>query len=133
MDKGLLTISKRYGRNFLVFVFIFFTLLLSCQVKSSIKSLVGLPVNTEQSVPKGVISMVGSGLETCANDKAADTEISRITTTNVNDLLPAVFLTVTLFSLIGYTFSKDQPHPCYGNLKIRGTLPLFLQHRRLLI
>src|SRR5690606_15247177 len=133
MDRILSTISMKYGRNFLVFVFMFFTLILSCQVKGSIKSLAGLPVNAEQSVPKGAIRVFGNGAETCVNDKTADTEISRTTAISLNDVLPAVFLAMALLSLIGLTRGKEQPHPRYGNLKIPGTLPLFLQHRRLLI
>lgn len=133
MDRRLSAISKKYGQNTLVFVFMFFTLLLSCQVKSSIKSLAGIPVNTEQSVPKGAIRVLVNGAETCVNDKTADTEISRTTATNLNDLLPVVLLAVAFLSLIGSTLGREQLHPRYGNLKIPGTLPLFLQHRKLLI
>jgi len=108
-------------------------LLSSCPIKSGIKSLVGIPTNTEQGVPKkSSLFSAGNGTEKCVSE-TSDTKISQTVSSSTQDVLPAVLLTAAFVFLLGYTLCKQQPHPLYGSLKIPGTLPIFLQYRKLII
>lgn len=133
MDRTLLNIQKKYRRNLFVFVAMFFVLIASCSVKSSIKSLVGIPLNSQLGVTKTSHSFFGTGSEKCVNGETTDTEISQSTSSQTNSLLPAVLLTATFLFPLGYTFCKEHSHPLYRTLKIPGTLPIFLQYRKLII
>lgn len=134
MDRTLVNIARNFQQYSLVLVAIVFVLLTSCPVKSGIKSLVGLPVNTEQEVPKGKHDFVGgSNAEKCVIGQTNDTTISNNTASHANSLLPAVFLIIAFLSLPIITSDKEQSHPLYGNIKIRGTLPIFIQYRKLII
>jgi|SRR5690606_29999199 len=131
MNSALQNSSKNYQRYFFVFAVAVFVLLTSCPVKSSIKSLAGIPVNTESGLSKKN-SILGNGSGECVIGETTDTEAS-LAAFNSNNLLPAVILTAAFLFLIGDTRSTEQPHPLYGNLKISGTLPIFLQYRKLII
>lgn len=133
MDRNLPNITKKHLRQLVVFAAAVLIVLMSCAVKSSIKSLVGIPVNTEKGVAKSNQHFFGSASETCVIGETTDTTIFQTTSLNANDLLPAVILTVTFLFLLGFRPFKKQSHPLYGNLKIPGTLPLFLLYRKLIV
>jgi len=133
MDRTLLNIQKNYRRSLFAFVAMVFVLIASCSVKSSIKSLVGIPLNSQQGVTKTNHSFFSNGSEKCVNGETTDTEILQSASSQTNSLLPALILTAAFLFLLGYTFLKEQSHPLYGTLKIPGTLPIFLQYRKLII
>lgn len=132
MDRLMLNIIKNYSRYLAVFVMVVFVLLTSCPVKSSIKGLAGVPVNTEQQAAKKNNPLYGQEIEKCADSQTTETSIIQ-TFSHASDLLPVVLFAVTFIFLFGYTFSREQTHPRYSNLKIPGSLPIFLQYRRLII
>ena len=132
MDRTLTNIRKIYQQYSLVFVAVIFALFTSCTVKSSINNLTGIPVNTEQGLAKKS-NAFGSGSEKCMIGETIDTKIYQTTPFQPNDLLPIAILAATFLCLLGYPFWKEQAHPLYGNLKISGTLPLFLQHQKFII
>ena len=133
MNSTLRNITKNHLRQLIVFAAASLMILTSCSVKSSIKSLAGIPVNTEQGIAKNNNSFFGSASETCINGETTDLQISQTPSFNANDLLPAVIFTVAFLFLLGFTPHKEQSHPLYGNLKIPSTLPLFLLYRKLIV
>lgn len=130
MDWTLSNTKKYTQRCLFVCIVVVLVLLTSCPVKSSIKSLAGIPANTEQGLVKKN-DVVGS--ERCVVGETADTKISPTTSFQTNDWLPIAILAVTFLFLLGYTRCNEQSHPLYGSLKIPGTLPIFLQYQKLII
>ena len=133
MDKTIPNISKNQLRDIFVFAAMLLVLLTSCPIKNGLLSLAGIPVNTEQGLAKKTNLISGYGVEKCFYSETADTIISQEISINANDLLPALLLAATFLFLLGYIFCKEQSHPLYGNLKITGTLPIFLQYRKLIL
>jgi len=133
MNRTLSHIPKNYQRYFLVLAAIVLVLLTSCPVKSSIKTLVGLPVNTEQGLAKGNVRIYGNSSEKCINSETADTKISQDISLEINTLSPVILFTATFLFLLAYLLGAEKSHPRYGNLKISGRLPIFLQYRKLII
>lgn len=130
MDWTLSNTKKYTQRCLFVCIVVVLVLLTSCPVKSSIKSLAGIPANTEQGLVKKN-DVVGS--ERCVVGETADTKISQTSSFQTNDWLPIAVLSVTFLFLLGYTICNEQSHPLYGSLKIPGTLPIFLQYQKLII
>lgn len=133
MNRTLPNITKNHLRQLFVFTAAVLIILTSCSVKSSIKSMAGIPVNTEQGLAKNKHGFIGAGSETCLNGDTTDTKISQTASFNPITLLPAVILTAAFLFLFGYTPRKEKLHPLYGNLKIPSSLPLFLLYRKLLV
>lgn len=133
MSSILSNTTPNYRRYFLVFAAMVFILLTSCPVKGGIKTLIGLPVKTEQGLAKGNKGFIGNGSEKCSNAATDQIIVSPITFENAGHLLPAIILTAAFLFLLGYTLYKAPAHPLYGNLKISGPLPIFLQYRKLIL
>lgn len=133
MNRTSPDITKNHLRQLFAFAAAILIILTSCSVKSSIKSMAGIPVNTEQGLAKNNHGFIGAGSETCLNGETTDTKISQTASFNTITLFPAVILTAAFLFLFGYTPRKEKLHPLYGNLKIPGTLPLFLLYRKLLV
>lgn len=126
--------AKKHRRHNFVLAAMVLVLLTSCSIKNGLKFLSGFQVNTEQGLGKKASLFSENGLEKCYQSVATtSTKISQEISSNANDLLPAVLLTVTFLFLSGYTVRREQLHPLYGNTKISGTLPIFLQYRKLII
>jgi hypothetical protein len=132
MDRILPNITKNNLRQLFIFAAAFLIVLTSCSLKSSIKSLAGIPTNTEQGVAKNNQSLFGSTSETCLKGEITDAQVSQTSSLSANDFLPVVILT-TFFFLLGFTPCKKQSHPLYGSLKIPGSLPLFLLYKKLIV
>ena len=132
MDGTSSDIHLKNRRYFFVFVAMAFVLLTSCPIKKSIRSLAGIPVNTEQSVAKSS-SLLASATEQCTGSEIGDTKIVRAFSFNANDVLPAVAVAAVFLFLRHYAPGNEPSHPRYGNLKIPGALPIFLRYRKLLI
>ncbi|WP_313091754.1 hypothetical protein [Chryseobacterium flavum] len=135
MDKTIPNILANCKRYFLVFAAMLLVLLTSCAVKTSIKNLAGIPTKTERGVPKGNQNFSTNTLEKCAQFDASDTQIVQKVSFNANDLLPAVIFTAAFFFLFGlHPVSKESKHPLYsGSGKIRSSIPIFLEYRKLII
>jgi len=134
MNRIIANISINYQRCLFVCATILLVLLTSCPVKSGIKTLAGIPVHTEQSTAKGTDSFVGNNAEKCSSIEVNLSQISQTISTHSGDLLPAALLTAVFLFLFGFDILNTQhSHPLYSNLKIPGTLPIFLQYQRLII
>lgn len=134
MNRTLPNIRKNHLRQLFIFAAAALVILTSCSVRSSIKGLAGVPVNTEKGIAKSNHNFLGNASETCVIGETTDIQISQTASFTSDDLLPAFFLTVTFLFLFGFRPCKKQTnHPLYGNLKIPGTLPLFLLYRKLIV
>lgn len=129
---NILANCKRY---FLVFAAMLLVLLTSCAVKTSIKSLAGIPTKTELGVLKGNHNFSSNTFEKCSQLNIEDLKIAKKVSFSANDLLPAVIFTTAFLFLFGfYPISKENKHPIYsGSEKIRSSIPLFLEYRKLII
>lgn len=127
------SILKAYRRPTFVLAAVVLVLLASCPVKRGIKSLAGIPVNTEHSIAKGSYNLFGNGPEKCVNGETADPEITSPTFSRTNSLLPALLHTADFLFPAAYTRRREASGSFYGNLKIPGRLPIFLQYRKLVI
>ncbi|TYP91311.1 hypothetical protein BC792_12019 [Sphingobacterium allocomposti] len=122
-------------RSFLVFAAMLLVLLSSCAIKTSIKNLAGIPSKTERGVPKGNKNFSTHTIEKCAQFDASDTQIVQKVSFSANDLLPAVIFAAAFLFLFGLRpVSKESKHPLYsGSGKIRSSIPIFLEYRKLII
>jgi len=129
---NILTNCKRY---FLVFATFLLVLLTSCSIKSSIKIFAGLPTQTESGFPKTHQSFPTSSLEKCSKIETADNQIVQNFNFKANDFLPVLLFTASFLFLIGFCpLNKENKHPLYsGSNKIRSSIPIFLEYRKLII
>lgn len=135
MNRTILNISTNCKRHFFVFAAMLLVLLTSCAIKGSIKTLVGIPANTERGLPKDNQNFSVNTIDKCAEFEVADTQIVQKVSFKANDLIPVLLFTATLLFLFSFrTVSKEHTHPIYrGSSKIRSSIPLFLEYRKLLI
>lgn len=133
MNRIILNIAMICKRYFLVCATTFLVLLTSCAVKSSLKSLAGIPTKTEQGLPKAKPNFSVNTVEKCTVSSPSDMQIVQKSFLNANDLLPVIIFTAAFLFLLSFVPDKASSHPLYGNLKIPGTLPIFLRHRKLII
>lgn len=131
MNRTLPNITKYHQRYFFVFIAVF--VLFTCPIKSSIKDLVGIPVNTEQGFAKKSNPIFANGIDQCTSAEIADAKISQTPSFAANDLLPAIIFAVTFLFLLGFMPRKEQSHPLYGGQRIPKTLPLFLLYQKLIV
>jgi hypothetical protein len=109
--------------------------LTSCAVKGSIKSWLGIPTQTEQSLPKANYHFTVSTIDQCAEIENATTQIAQKIAFSAHDLLPAIISTATLQSLLSFRpVNNEIKHPVYsGSAKIRSSVPIYLEYRKLMI
>lgn len=131
MNRTLSHIPKYSQRYFFVFAVIIL-IMFSCPIKSSIKTLVGIPTNTERTLNLNN-NTIYSSLEKCENSETANSKVSQEISFKTISLLPAVLLAVTFPFLLGSIQIKQLSHPLYKRLKISGTLPIFLEYQKLII
>ena len=132
MNRIFPNITKNHLRQLLVFAAAVLIVLTPCSVKSSIKSLTGIPVNTEQGISKHHHSFLGTASGTCVSVQLTDTKISQKASSDAIDLLPAA-IKVSFIFLAAPKLTEEQFHPLYKKLKIPGKLPLFLLYQRLMV
>lgn len=126
---------KSFQRYLFVFAAFLVMFLSSCSVKASIKSLAGFPPKTEHSVPKGNHNISVNTFEKCSQIDVIDSQIDHITSYSAHDLLPVILLAVATIFFFGLRQeSKETKHPLYnGSGKIRHSISIFLEYRKLLI
>lgn len=128
-------IANNCRQHFLVFATILLVLLTSCVVKGSIKSLAGIPLTTERSIPKGNQHFSSNSTEKCAEYEVSSSQIVQKSSISTNNLMPVVIFTTAFLFLFGLQpVSKENKHPVYsGSSKIRSAVPLFLEYRKLIL
>lgn len=135
MKKNTPNISMNYRRLLFVLASALLVLLTSCPIKSNLKTLIDIPLKSDFSLNQGnKVSSLNSS-EVCAQIGDIDIHSSQKTSLDINDILPALFATITLLFLFNfYDSSRNTKHPLYTNSgKIRNSIPLFLEYRKLLI
>jgi hypothetical protein len=136
MNRTKPNIAMNFKRYLFVLATVLLVFLSSCVVKSSIKTLVGIPTNTAQSFAKGHLDFSVTNLDRCAEIDLADAQIIQKSSFDVQDLLPVVIFTVSFLFMLCVLFpaSKENKHPLYsGSRKIRNSIPIFLEYRKLII
>lgn len=135
MNRTILNMSTNFKRYFLVCAAILLVLLTSCPVKLSIKNWAGIPIKTESGVSKGRQSVSTSLLEKCPQYNIEDNQIIHKHSIDSNDLIPAFILSLAFLFYFGFRVNtKEIKHPLYsGSNRIRSTIPLFLEYRKLII
>jgi len=135
MNRIIPNILLNCKRHLLVSAIMLLVLLSSCAVKTSIKSLVGFPAKTEQSIPKGNPNFSASTFQKCAQLMDVDTTSIQKNAFKISDLLPAVIYVAAFLFLTGFiAVKKENRHPLYDSSgKIQSTVPLFLAYRKLIL
>lgn len=132
MNKAIPHITNNFKRYLLVFASFLLVLLTSCSVKTSIKTLIGIPLQSEHRVPKGNSGFTVTAVEKCAPSDSIDAQTLQKSSTHTNDLLPTVIYTVAFLFLLGLRpVSEKIKHPLYsGSGKIRNSIPIFLEYQK---
>ncbi|AIM36695.1 hypothetical protein KO02_08225 [Sphingobacterium sp. ML3W] len=133
MNRFRLHITKKIQSTLFIVATIFFVLLTSCAVKSSIKSWADIASSTAQAPIKSGNLFSSSITEKCINSETTDTQISQIVSFQAGDYAPIVLFTLAFMLLFSVTVRSQQAHPHYGNLKISGSIPIFIRDRNLQI
>lgn len=129
------SITNYFQRYLFVFATLFLVLFSSCAVKASVKTFVGIPTKTQQGLPKANHNLPVNSVGRCTVVAASDTQIIQKRVFDANDLLPVVLFTASFLFLFSFrTVSKENKHPVYsGSSKIRSSIPIFLEYRKLII
>lgn len=134
MNRTEPNIAMNFKRYLFVLATVLLVLLSSCVVKSSIKTLVGIPTNTAQSFAKGYLNFSVTNLDRCAEIDLADAQIIQKSSFDVHDLLSVAIFTVSFLLGVLFPASKENRHPLYSDSrKIRNSIPIFLEYRKLII
>lgn len=135
MNRTVPNINNNFQRCLFVFATVFLILFSSCAIKASVRNLVGIPSKTEQSNSKTHQNFTANYVEKCAEIENADTLIVQKVSFDANDLLPVVLYIATFLFLFRFrSESKESKHPVYsGSSKIRSSIPIFLEYRKLII
>ncbi len=136
MSKTKSQILANYKRYLFVLATIFLVTISSCPLKGGLKALAGMPVSTESSIPsKGNQKSIVNTIEKCAEIEITDTLMAQNISIDVNSLLPFLLCTAAFFCLFAFrSTGKAYAHPLYnGSKKIRNSIPLFLEYRKLII
>lgn len=133
MDRLGMHIKTNTERILISLALMVFVLLTSCPVKSGIKTLAGMPVNTTQGLPNKQHLFSTTGAERCGNCQTAEISLTQASSVDVNRLLPVILLSAFCAFLLGTAFPKASVHPFYGRQKLIAPIPLFLRQRKLII
>lgn len=133
MNHFRLHITKKIQSILFIVATVFFVLLTSCAIKSSIKSWANITGSTAQTPLKTGSLFSSSSMEKCINSETKDTQILQTVSFQTGDYAPIVLFTFAFMLLFSVVFRDQQAHPHYGNLKISGSIPIFIRDRNLLI
>jgi len=122
-------------RFFAIYAMLLLVLLTSCPIKSSLKTFVGLPVNTEQSTAKGNFNFSAQTGEKCSETAISEGQFVHNNLAQANFILPVLLLAGSfLLFLTSRKVSKEHIHPRYcRSTKIYNVIPLFLAYRKLIL
>lgn len=130
MNRCIANIIENCKQYFFVLAIFLFVLLSSCVIKTGIKALIGHASKTEYSLPTANNHISIQALDTCVQLDILDTQKSSF---SVNGLLPLVLFSL-LFLFTSRKIGKILKHPIYSSSgKIRRSIPLFLEHKQLII
>jgi len=133
MNKIQSSIAEKCRGNFFALAMMVFVMLTSCPVKSTIKEVLGIPVNTEQTTAKAKQGLQNMNIEKCSDAQLKEATIVYTDASHASTLVPVILLAAFFLFLLPTPRKKEQTHPLYGSLKISTSLPIFLQYRSLII
>jgi hypothetical protein len=108
-------------------------LLASCPIKKGIISLAHIQSEKDDFSPKKLDRFASYQMETCEKSESADAQLLQIKKVWATDYLPVLLFTAIAFFLFSIGQLIQKVYPRHGNYNIPNYLPLFLQHRRLII
>ncbi len=124
-------------RHLLAIVGILLILLSSCPIKFNIRSsLANIPFKTAQSTGGTKANLyTGNGQANCTKCAAIETAVVQSGTSSlVKNLLPVAISTAIIASLLSISFNTEKTYLRFSNNhQIRGPIPIYLQHRKLII
>ncbi|WP_144036479.1 hypothetical protein [Sphingobacterium psychroaquaticum] len=128
-----LIIHMNPGRRFILLIAAVFCLLLSsCPIKSVLKSMAGMPPNTERTTNRTNIRVEAPPI--CSVSVSSEIGTGQQIGMHQANFMPAAVLTVLFLLVFAFVVPRaDKEHPGYSNLKIGGFLPIFLQTRKLIL
>jgi len=134
MNKAIPNITNNFQRCLFVLAIVFLVLFSSCSIKASVKTLAGIPTKAQQGLSK-INHLSVSSVERCTVVSASDTLVVQKSSSYANDLLPVVLFTATFLFLFSFhPVTTESKHPIYsGSSKIRSSIPIFLEYRKLIL
>jgi len=112
---------------------VFCIVLSSCAVKASIKSHLGV----QHTAQKTALNKQGSTFIASGIDYCYDTEVKALNLQQPDikfGTISIALLACFVFAFFAFSFlTKQNKHPLYNSGQISGSLPIFLQYRKLII
>ena len=104
----------------------------SCSVRTGIKNMLGVPPTEQQSVTgkKNIFNFTNT---TCSTFGMADINVISPVSGQPASTASLIFLSTLFVFLFCFPVVADKPRPLYGSIKTPGSLPLFLEYRKLII
>lgn len=127
--------TMNYKGLFVLLASLLLVLLTSCPVKSSLKTLAGIPVKTENQLPQGKNTFSTHTGNSCSVLSATEVQHVQPVQKSMNDLLPIIVFTAAFLFINAYPAAiKERKHPVYSrSSKISNAIPLFLAYRKLIL
>lgn len=110
----------------------------SCAVKSSIKSFLGIDFTQEQRHPgtaaTGHAAVTAATQDCQYNTTSQEISFQKAESNSLVKLSAVLLFTCVLYLIYGqHIVRNNTTHPRYSSTEIPGSLPLFLQQRKLII
>lgn len=119
-------------------LFMLCIVLSSCAVKSSIKSFLGIDFTQEQKHPgnlaTGNAAVYNPLLDCQYNSSSQELTFQKSDSNSLTKAAAVLLFTFVLYLFYGPQIVRNKKaHPRYNSAEITGSLPLFLQQRKLII
>lgn len=133
MDKKAIYLTRSFPQLMMLMAVMLFVLLTSCPIKSSIKSLAGFPVNTEQGAAKKNSHTFRALVEQCSVFENSLTQQAGKLSPDAKQMMPIMLFAVSFLFLLAITDRTAKSHYSDGDFPTSGRIPIFLKYRKLLI
>lgn len=124
-----------FNQPIILLMMAFLILVTPCSVKSQIKSIVGLPAQTENNAVNKTNSKTSlTSTDTCVviNDSEVHA-LSSVLSQKTSDVLPVFLFALSVVCFFTLRIHQKNTSSTYEKLRIIPTLPLFMQYRQLII
>ncbi|WP_312136707.1 hypothetical protein [Sphingobacterium sp.] len=133
MDKKAIYLTRSFPKLIMLMAVMLFVLLTSCPIKSSIKSLAGFPVNTEQGAAKKNSYTSRVLVEQCSVFESSLTQQVSKLSPDAKQMIPMMLFAVAFLFLLAISDRTTKSHYSNGDFPNSGPIPIFLKYRKLLI
>lgn len=124
-----------FNQPFVLLIMALLILVTPCSVKSQIKSIAGLPTQTENNAVNKTNSKSSlTSSDTCVitNDSEVHAS-SNVLSQKTSDVLPVFLFALSVVCFFTLRIHQNKTSSTYEKLRIIPTLPLFMQYRQLII